>query len=188
MVYSLPEDRMPEAEVSLRLAFHLLAIPGSQGSAEVAIDGAQIRVHGSEVFPIAAFLLDMGWKQVEQLGKNPWQGWYERHGQRLWIHSRSGVGDVVAHVGNKRVRAECKGGPLISIPGSREYPKLRGALGQVVTVEEVEANDVLAVAVPHTPRFQRLADKWRVAPLVVRSGIQIVLVGRDGRVEGLEMA
>lgn len=188
MAYSLPEDRMPESEVSLRLAFHLLALPDSQGTAEVAVDGAQIRVHGSEVFPIEAFLLDMGWKQVEQLGKNRWQGRYERNGQQLRIHSRSGIGDVVAQVGAHRVRAECKGGPLIERPGSREYPELRGALGQVITVEEVEANDVLAVAVPRTARFQRLADKWRTAPLVVHSGIQIVLVGRDGSVEGLDLA
>jgi hypothetical protein len=186
MAYKLPEDRMPEAEVSLRLAFHLLAMPDSQGTAEVAIDGAQIRVHGSQVFPIATFLLDMGWKQVEQQGKNPWQGSYERKGQRLWIHSCSGVGDVVVQVGTKRYRAECKGGPLIKRRGSQEYPKLRGALGQVLTVEEKEPNDVLAVAVPHTPRFQRLAEKWRRAPLIICSGIQIVLVGRDGKVEGLD--
>jgi hypothetical protein len=64
---------------------------------------------------------------------------------------------------------------------------LRGALGQAVTVEQVEANDLLVVAVPRTPRFHRLAGRWRQAPLVVRSGIQIVLVGRDGVVEGLEL-
>jgi hypothetical protein len=187
MTYELPEDRMPEAEVSLRLAFHLLARPDSHGVAEVAIDGAQIRVHGAQVFPISAFLLDMGWRQAEQLGKNAWQGWYVRDDQQVWIHSRSGVGDVVIEVGAKRLRAECKGGPLIKRPGSREYPKLRGALGQVLTVEEVEADDVLAVAVPLTPRFRRLADKWRTAPLVVRSEIEILLVGRDGHVEGLTL-
>lgn len=64
---------------------------------------------------------------------------------------------------------------------------MRGALGQAVTVEQIEANDLLVVAVPRTPRFHRLADRWRQAPLVVRSGIQIVLVGRDGVVEGLEL-
>jgi hypothetical protein len=64
---------------------------------------------------------------------------------------------------------------------------VRGALGQVVTVEQVEANDLLVVAVPCTPRFHKLAARWRQAPLVVRSGIQIVLVGRDGVVEGLEL-
>jgi hypothetical protein len=121
-----------------------------------------------------------------QEGKNAWQGMYEREGQRLSVHARSGVGDVVARVGEKRVRAECKGGPLIKKPGSREYPILRGALGQIVTVERVGADDVLVVAVPYTQQFRRLAVKWREAPLVTRTGIQIVPVGRDGEVEGLD--
>jgi hypothetical protein len=187
MGYTLPADRMPEAEVSLRLAFHLLSMPEAEGTAEVAIDGAQIRVGRREVFPIAAFLQVEGWALVEQKGKNPWQGWYERPGQRLWIHSRSGVGDVVARVGGKRFRAECKGGPLIKKRGSQEYPKLRGALGQVMTVEEVDGHDVLAVAVPWTEKFGELAERWRRAPLVVRSGVLIVLVGRDGEVVGLTL-
>ena len=129
----------------------------------------------------------MGWHQVEQSGKNDWQGWYERHGQRLRVHSRSGVGDVVAQVGARRVRVECKGGPLIKRPGSQEYPSLRGALGQIMTVDAVEKGDVLAVAVPLTPQFRRLADRWRKAPLVVHSGVQIVLVDRDGIIEGLSL-
>lgn len=33
--YTLAQDRMPEALVSLRLAFHLLALPSSAGLAEV---------------------------------------------------------------------------------------------------------------------------------------------------------
>jgi hypothetical protein len=40
----LPEDRMPEAEVALRLAEFILSLPGSGAMASVAIDGASIRV------------------------------------------------------------------------------------------------------------------------------------------------
>jgi len=184
---TLPQDRMPEAEVSLRLAFHLLSLADAQGDADVAIDGAQIQVHGAEIFPIVAFLADAGWEQVEQEGKNTWQGTYEHEGQRLTIHARSGIGDVIATVGDRRVCAECKGGPLIKKPGSREYPILRGTLGQILTIEQVAENDILVVAVPHTPRFHKLAKKWQNAPLVARSGIHIALVGRDGTVEGLDL-
>jgi len=187
MKYSLPKDRMPEAEVTLRLTFHLLALPGSQGVGKVNIDGAQVKVHGAEIFPIVPFLADMGWKQVEQVGKNDWQGWYEKGEQRLQIDAKSGVGDVVVTVGTKCIRAECKGGPLVKKPGSPEYRILRQALGQAITVEQVNVNDVLIVAIPHTDRFRQLADKWRKRPLVGRSGIQIVLVGRDGTVEGLDL-
>lgn len=185
MTTPLPADRMPEAEVALRLAFHLLAHPQSGGEASVALDGAQIRVHGRQVFPIEAFLDDVGWKQVSQVGRNPWQGDYERNGSRLTVHASSGMGDVVARVGHFRIRAECKKGPLIHKPGSKEYPALHEAIGQVLTVESVEPDDVLAVAVPLTDRFSNLVTRWRAAPLVVRSGIRLVMVGRDGSVDGL---
>ena len=49
---SLPKNRMPEAEVSLRLAFYLLDLPGSDGVARVGIDGAQVRVGRRRVVPI----------------------------------------------------------------------------------------------------------------------------------------
>ena len=182
----LPDDRMPESEVALRLAFHLLELPGSSGEAEVAIDGAQVRVHGEEVFPLAAFLAGLGWRQVAQAGKNDWHGTYERDGRRLTVHSRSGLGDVVCSVGERCVRAECKKGPLIKKKGSREYPLLREALGQILTVETVGEGDVLAVAVPRAAKFVQLAEEWRGRPLVRRAGIHIVLVGRDGAVDGLD--
>lgn len=184
---SLPKDRMPEAEVSLRLAFHLLTLPGCEGAAEVAIDGAQVKVDKHQVFPIVTFLSGMGWEQVEQIGGKDWQGRYVKDGQTLIIHSTPGVGDVVVRVGAKRIRAECKGGPLIKRRGSSEYPKPRGALGQIITAERVEPKDVLVVAVPQSPKFRELAGKWRDASLVQRTEIRIALVGRDGMVEGLEL-
>ena len=183
---SIPEDRMPEAEVALRLAFFLLSLPDSEGLAKVAIDGAQVRVHGAQVFPVIPFLGEDGWEQVEK-GNKPWQGLYQMGDHQLRIHARSGEGDVVVRVGAKRIRTECKGGPRVKKPGSPEYGILRAALGQVMTVEEIEENDVLIVAVPSTDRFAKLACRWRNRPLVMRSGIQIVLVGRDGTVEGLDL-
>ena len=58
---SLPKTRMPEAEVSLRLAFYLLDLPGGDAVARVAIDGAQVKVGRRRVFPIEGFLSRVGW-------------------------------------------------------------------------------------------------------------------------------
>lgn len=185
MPYTLPQDRMPEAEVSLRLAFHLLALEGSHKSAMVAIDGAQIRVHDSAVFPIAAFLDDQGWTQITQRGKNAWQGVYEQNGCTLTVSSQSGIGDVVAEIDNRQIRAESKKGPLIKKSGNPEYRLIREAIGQLMTVETVDERDILAVAVPLTKQFRSLAERWRARPLIARAGLHIVLVGRDGSVEGL---
>jgi hypothetical protein len=90
-------------------------------------------------------------------------------------------------VGPRHIRIECKGGPWVKKPGSPEYRILRAVPGQAFTVEDIEENDVLAVAVPRTDRFAKLACRWRNSPLVTGSGIQIVLVGRDGTVEGLDL-
>jgi len=188
MTSPLIQDRMPEAEVSLRLAFHLLTLPGSDGAAQVAIDGAQVRVHGSEVFSIETFVDDQGWKQVESTAKHKWQGEYWKDKLHLTVHSRPGEGDVVAQVSDKCIRAECKGGPLTHKPGNPEYRILRGALGTLMTLDEIGVQDILVVAVPDTPAFRSLADKWRTAPLVARSQVQIVLVGRDGSVQGLSLS
>lgn len=181
----LPTERMPEAEVALRLAFYLLSLPGSDDTVSVAIDGAQVRVHGGAIFPMTEFLEDHDWVQLRQEGKNVWQGSYQRDGQVLVVHSRAGVGDVVARIGDHRVRAECKQGPLMPRPGSREYPLLREAIGQVLTVEILEPQDIMVVAVPQSAKFASLAERWRRRPLMQASGVQIALVGRDGTVSGL---
>ena len=51
MTLQLPADRMPEAEVLLRLAFHLLGSTGSGVCAKVGIDGAQVEIHATPIFP-----------------------------------------------------------------------------------------------------------------------------------------
>jgi hypothetical protein len=182
----LPEDRMPEAEVALRLAFWLLEHPEGEDRAEVAIDGAQVRIGGDQVFALEEFMRVSGWEH-EPTGLGRWQGTYRKNGKRIDIHSRPGVGDVVGNVNNRTIRAECKKGPLILKRGGPEYPLLREALAQLLTVEEAGEEDVLVAAVPKAARFPTLAAAWSNRPLMRRVGIRIALVGRDGAVEGLDL-
>ena len=181
----LPDDRMPEAEVALRFAFFLLRQSDNNGRASVAIDGAEVRVKERLIFPLEAFMTEHEWRQVQQKGRNTWQGLYQKYGQEIEIHARSGVGDVVAEVGAHRIRAECKGGPLIHKPGSKEYPILQKVIGQLVTIEEVLSQDMIVAVVPATDKFRRLADLWRDRPILSATGIKITLVHRNGNVEGL---
>lgn len=183
----LPSDQMAEAEVSLRLAFHLLDHPGGCCTATVSVDGAHVECHGATVFPIRMFLRHHGWEQTGQDGLRDWRGRYDRNGKVLVVTTQSGIGDVTATVGNRTIRAECKKGPLRKKPGSPEYPLVREAIGQLMTVDIVGENDLLVVAVPRTEAFRSLRTRWQGRPLVARTGIQIVLVGRDGTVEGLKL-
>lgn len=182
----LPEDRMPEAEVALRLAEYLSEQPGFGGHVEAAIDGAQVRVGGSEVFNIVSYLAQQGWTvdRTSTTSRNPWATFYRRGAATLEVHSRSGSGDVVATIGGRRVIAECKKGPLVKQPGSPEYPRLTEALGQALLFD-ARPDDVVVAAVPDSPTFRRIADAWRLRPRVAQSGIQIALVARSGLVSGL---
>jgi hypothetical protein len=177
---------MPEAEVSLRLAFWL-ARHLTDKTISVAIDGAQIRTGSTVHFDIARFLALAHWTSAEST--DSWRGAYRKSGvsSTLEVHSRPGTGDVVTELNSgPTLRAECKKGPLSRSKSSREYPLIREALGQLLTVSEVGPGDILAVAVPHSQKFVELAARWRHAPLVARFGIRILTVDRSGNVHGFE--
>ena len=184
----LPDDRMPEAEVALRLAEFILSLPNSGAMASVALDGASIKVGDAVIFDIGRFMAGTGWEQTKepQVGRNAWTGTYRRGDKTIRVHSRPGEGDVVAKVDGRSIVAECKKGPLVRKPGSPEYPLLTTALGQALLFH-VASDDIVVAAVPDTPVFRKLAETWRSRPLVRRAGIRIALVARDGADSGLDL-
>jgi hypothetical protein len=146
-----------------------------------------VRIKDDVQFDLLRFMTANGW---QTLGLSTvWQGeWAHSAAPRIRIHSNPGCGDLVAHPRSGRTfRAECKKGPLARTPSSPEYPLLREALGQLLTIDEVTNGDILAVAVPQSPTFEALATRWRQAPLIKRVGIQILTVDRQGRVLGLDL-
>ena len=56
-----------------------------------------------------------------------------------------------------------------------------------MTVETIEPGDCMVAAVPMSDGFRRRAEKWRTSPLIQRSKIRLVLVDRDGEVDGLDI-
>src|SRR6266404_3725355 len=108
------QQKMPEAEVSLRLAFYLIRSGLAKADVHVAIDGAQVRTTNTIHFGIAEFLKELGW--LKALRDDIWQGEYS-HSQhqlhRVIIHSNPGRGDVVAElIDGRTLRVESKKGPL----------------------------------------------------------------------------
>jgi hypothetical protein len=96
------------------------------------------------------------------------------------ICSISGTADVVLQLGDRRVVAECKGGPLVKREGSPQYRILKEVLGQIL-IWNALPSDLLVVAVPDTPRFRKIACDWQQRPLVMKTGIQIALGVSDRR-------
>jgi hypothetical protein len=182
----LPDDRMPEAEVALRLAEFILSLPGSGAMASVAIDGARIKVSDVLVFDIGRFMAGTGWEQTKkpQVGRNAWTGTYRRGDKTIRVHSRPGEGNVVATIDGRRIVAQCTKGPLARKPGRAEHSLLTTALGEALLFD-ISGDDIVVAAVPDTPVFRILAETWRRRPLVRRAGIRIALVARDGAVSGL---
>lgn len=182
----LPENKMPEPEVSLRLAFYLVSNRLSSSNVRVSIDGAHVRTKDTIHFPIIEFLKANGWSAA--VGQSSFQGFYSHpaFGSKIEIDSIPGRGDLVATLmTGKKIRVESKKGPLVQSRNSAEYVRIHEALGQLLTVAETDENDLLAVAVPSSPKFEKLAGQWRAAPLIRKLGIAILTVSRDGQVSGL---
>lgn len=182
--YTLPVLKMPEGEVILRLAFHLLTLPGASQTVRVCLDDQHEVSGGVLVFPVAPFLAGEGWQQTEQKGKRPSQGTYRKGAWQLIVSPDSRGGDVVATVGKKRVRAECKKGNLNRTTGNPENKLVHEAIGQLMTIEDYDPGDVLIVGVPLSPSH-RSKVAWQNRLLMRKIGITLVLVGRDGTVEGM---
>jgi hypothetical protein len=178
---------MPEAEVTLRLAIYL--INGSHTNEDVicAIDGAQVKVGSTTIFPIIEFLNTEGWIGLEQDEKWQCKFIHDDFHQGIIIHSSSGEGDLVSRLTNGyTLRVESKKGPLITKSGSKEYPLIREAIGQLMTVEYANDDDILAVAVPESAKFLDLAVQWGARPLMQHAGIHVITVNRKNQITGLE--
>jgi hypothetical protein len=184
----LNSEKMGEAEVSLRLAFYLVGNDLVTSEVSVAIDGAQVKTQDLVGFPIAEFLKGAGCERG--VASDAWQGSYSSGADkgRIRIHSSPGQGDFVAKLrSGHTLRVESKKGPLTRSKSSQEYPLMREALGQLLTIGSVNEDDILAIAVPKSPKFDELAARWRAAPLIRRFGIRLLTVDRDNQVEGLDI-
>lgn len=176
---------MSEAEVSLRLAVHLVTSGRAKSDIAVGLDGAQVKIGQMQHFDVQGFLGSLNW--LPEQGSVRWQCKYRNpfFTQSIVVHSRSGCGDVTAALASgESLVVEAKKGTIAKCKASSEYPLLREALGQLLTLKAVPENAVLAVAVPHGERFVSLAAQWREAPLVKRSGIRILTVSQTGEVAG----
>lgn len=175
---------MPESEVALRLALYLLELPCAEPTANVYLDTQHIESHGRKGFPVVEFLAGEGWTRLSGEGERSWQGSYVRNGKQIILATNSRRGDVVATIANKTVRAECKKGRLSKTKGNPQNKLVHEAIGQLLTTENITDDDVLLVAIPKCTHNQNRVE-WGSRPLMKRIGIKIVLVGRDGTVDGL---
>ncbi|MGV2164914.1 hypothetical protein ACQZ40_00930 [Agrobacterium sp. 16-172Ci] len=173
------EHHLYEGAVMVAYAMHLLR---AEGAHEVRIhpDGE----HGKQ-FDFVVWLARRGFSKVSGLGSTTYGGLYRNErGQTITINPKSGLGDVVAEIGEQVIVAECKGGIINTRhPGqtSRLYRGLCETVGLLMATPP--RGRQVAVA-PLTDGTLRLAE--RLAPRCALAGIEIALVGARGEVMNIE--
>jgi hypothetical protein len=165
------EHHLYEGAVMLAYAMHLLRTQDTQ-HIRVHPDGE----HGKQ-FNFGAWLLRQGFEKVSSLGSTPYGGVYQNGmGRTITINPKSGLGDVVAEVGNHIVSAECKGG-IINTRHSGQVSRLYKGLCETVGLLMATPSLGRQIAVvPFTQSTLRLAE--RLAPRCRLAGIEMALVGR----------
>lgn len=150
------EYHLYEAPVMVAYAIHLLR----------TADAHHVRIHPDgehgKQFDFAGWLLPRAFAKVSSLGTTAYGGVYQNAvGQTVTVNPKSGLGDVVAEVGDRIISAECKGG-IINTRHPGQVSRLYKGLRETV--------------VPLMEGTLRLATRCALA------GIEIALVGSRGEV------
>lgn len=177
----LHEHHLYEGAVMLAYAMHLLR---AQGGRDVHIhpDGE----HGKQ-FDFAAWLGRRDFTKTSSLGSTTYGGTYRNPaGQTITVHPKSGLGDVVAEVGNHIISAECKGGIINTRHPGQVSRLYRGLCETVGLLMATPSQGRQVAVVPLTDGTLRLAE--RLAPRCALAGIEIALVGSRGEVMDVKPA
>lgn len=173
------EHHLYEGAVMVAYAMHLLR---TQDTRHVRIhpDGE----HGKQ-FDFAAWLLRRDFIKISSVGTTSYGGTYRNAAsQEITVNPKSGLGDVVAEVGNHVISVECKGG-IINTRHSGQVSRLyKGLCETVGMLMATPSQGRQIAAVPFTEGTLRLAE--RLAPRCALAGIEIALVGSRGEVRDVQ--
>lgn len=169
------EHHLYEGAIMVAYAMHLLRTQDTQ-HVRVHPDGE----HGKQ-FDFAAWLLRRDFIKISSVGTTSYGGTYRNStGQEITVNPKSGLGDVVAEVGEHVISAECKGG-IINTRHSGQVSRLyRGLCETVGMLMATPSQGQQVAVVPFTEGTLRLAE--RLAPRCALAGIEIALVGSRGEV------
>lgn len=169
------EHHLYEGAVMIAYAMHLLRTEGAN-HVRVHPDGE----HGKQ-FDFSGWLARHQFRKTSSIGTTAYGGVYENAGgQTITINPRSGLGDIVAEIGDRVISAECKDG-IINTKHSGQVSRLYKGLCETVGMLMATPSQGRQVAVvPLTDSTLRLAQ--RLAPRCALAGIEIALVGGRGEV------
>ncbi|MDE2914920.1 MAG: hypothetical protein OXL68_18610 [Paracoccaceae bacterium] len=169
------EHRLYEGAVMVAYAMHLLRTEDAH-DVRIHPDGQ----HGKQ-FDFAGWLERRDFTKDSSLGKTTYGGIYRNPAdQTVTVFPKSGLGDVVAMLGDRILIAECKGGTINSRHAGQLSRLRRGLCESVGLLMATPSQGRQVAVVPRTEITSRLAEK--LAPRCALAGIEIALVGSRGDV------
>lgn len=169
------EVLMSEGAVMLAVMMWLF----KQGAGKVFMHPDGLHMKG---FDMPGWLEGQGFERKSQTGIKGVSGEFRRGSQIAILHSRPGLGDVIAEVDGQHWEVETKGGCINTRhPGqtSKLRKGLSEAVGQLMASPRADAR--LFAVVPRHPETEKLAA--RLIERACRVGIEIGLVAADGEVK-----
>lgn len=184
----LKSERMSCTETVLRVAQQLIAHGLVSGDISIALGGTEVTRADRASFPVEEFLESFGFTKADAESAT-WRGSYiEGKSQRsISLHDRADVPQLVAPLARGgRLLLEASAGPLNPTKSPVEHKALFGLIGRALCHEDVDAGDVLAIAVPRSPRFRQLIARFRKSPRLDHTALVYYLVARGGDIDGLQ--
>ena len=169
------ELHLYEGAVMVAYAMHLLRTQ----------DARDVRIHPdgqhAKQFDLAGWLGRRNFTKVSSLGSTAYGGTYRNPaGQTVTVNPKSGLGDIVAQLGDHDITGECKGGIINTRHPGQVSGLNRGLCETVGRLMATPSQGRQVAVVPWTDSTKRLAK--RLAPRCALAGIEIALVGSRGEV------
>jgi hypothetical protein len=185
----LRAQRMTQSELLLRLGLYLIGTDDICGNVTVALRGREVSRSNAPKFPLRLFLRDRGAQRVDTPSlSSDWRGEYCVRDRRfnLCLSSDPVVADLEVEVGaGDRFLVFGAGGMLEATRSPAEDRVVNEVIGRALRHRNVNARDLIAVALPRSAAFRRIATSLEGAPRIVSNGLSMLLVDRAGHVSGL---
>lgn len=169
------EHHLYEGAVMLAYAMHIFrTLPVKE--VHIHPDG----LHGKQ-FDFSGWLGRRGLRMVSSAGRTTYGGTYrDEAGRSVVLNPKSGLGDVVAEIGDVTLSAECKGGIINTRHAGQVSRLYRGLCETVGLLMATPSLGRQIAVVPYTESTLRLAK--RMASRCAVAGIEIALVKSQGEV------
>ena len=185
----LGERRMTQTEVGLRLATFLIKSGFAADQVVYLLAGYELTRLERPQFPVRRYLTERLGFTADTESPDSWEGIYHlesRPATPLIIGWEKHAGQVITKLASgQRFVAFVTAGLLHESRSPAEHKNFWQVVGRAITSPYTEGTDLVAVCVPRSERYRKLAAEYRRSEGICRSRIAILTVDRAGQVDGL---